>query len=85
MPLITGSDALNSAFTPSTGIFRIQVSGGTARLQSRATSGSPWVYVYDQINGIDFGNVDLRVRNDVSGTQYRFADGTSGVLVRADQ
>ena len=85
MALLSGSDTIDTAFTPATGVFRIQVSGGTARLQSRATSGSPWVYVHDKNNGIDFGNVALYVRNDVAGAQYRFTDATLAAVFRADQ
>lgn len=78
MALITGSNALNTDFTPAAGDFTVEVSGGAATLQAKAASGATFVTV---------GRIDNErriVSNPVAGAIYRFQSGEA-VTVRADQ
>ncbi len=81
MALITGSDAIDTMFQPATSQFQVEVNG-TLHLESRATSGSPWVPA-----GEVTGRKD--VQNKVIGTQYIWRmqrNGfTSFTAVRADE
>lgn len=82
MPLLSGSDSLNSVFTPAATPFIAQATGlGPVFLQRRNVTAAPWAQV-GQISGLA-----VVVQNPVAGAEYRFvseAEPTS-VAVRADQ
>lgn len=86
MPLITGSDALNSTFTPAATPFIVQATGTTQRVKlvRRNVTAAAWAMVAD-VTGLA-----LVVDNPVAGAEYQFqVDGSpvnnAGVSVRADQ
>jgi hypothetical protein len=66
MPLITGSNALNTEFTPAAGDFRVQVTAARATLWSKGTSGSAWakVAVLDP--------TQQGIVNNIAGTIYKW-------------
>jgi hypothetical protein len=79
--MATLTTALNTAFTPAAGNFRVQCSGGSVELQSRGTSGAAWVRVGQMSPG-----VVMLVENPVAGVDFRFVpDGSSTPTVQADQ
>ena len=71
--------ALNTEFTPAVGDFNVQVTGGSASLMRKNSSGAAFAVV---------GNIDSQsvvVSNPVAGAVYRL-DGFSGTpVVQADQ
>lgn len=83
MALITGSDVLNTPFTPAAGPFIVCVTGGEAALFRRDLASGAWGLVGGR-NPI-LGSMD--VNNPVAGAQYQFVGVTSSTTptVRADQ
>lgn len=80
MALISGSDSLNSSFTPGVGDFVPTVSGGQAILERQAATGAPW----SQVGVIQQGDAVI-VNNPLSGINYRFRAAIGSPAVRADQ
>ena len=78
--MATLTTSLDTAFTPSTGDFIVQSSGGLAALQRRNTSGAAWVEV-----GTISGNQAMVVDNPVAGAQYQFVAVIGTPSVQADQ
>lgn len=83
MALLTGSNAVNTPFTPAAGDFIVQVTGaGQIQLMRRNTSGDTFVPA-DMLNAGAYV-----VANPVAGAQYQFqaAPGaSSSPTFRADQ
>lgn len=79
MPLLTGSNAVNTVFTPAVGTFTVHVSG-SLQLESRPAAGATW----EECGTVE-GRMD--VNNPVAGTDYRWVEVRAGsfVSVRADQ
>jgi hypothetical protein len=86
MALITGSNILETVFTPAIGTFVIQATGGLAALERRSTVDSAWSKVQPILDGMSEDGSAFNCENPVSGVQYRFISlaGTTPV-VRADQ
>jgi len=86
MPLLTGSDVLGTAFTPATGVFVVQVTGGQAVLERRNTTGSAWARLQPVLSETSGAGASFNVDNPIAGVDYRFVamNGTTPV-VRADQ
>ncbi len=78
MPLITGSNALNSTFTPAAGDFTVDVQGGAVNLQRDSGGGFIWVGRIEQ-------GVGMVVSNPVASVNYRFTLAAGNPTVRADQ
>lgn len=78
--MATLTSALNTVFTPSTGTFNVQASGGNAQLERRNTSGAAWCAAGIMISGQAYV-----VDNSVSATEYRFVALTGTPTVQADQ
>jgi hypothetical protein len=82
MPLLTGSDTLNTVFTPAAVPFICQATGAApVFLERRNVTAAPWAVVA-QVSGLA-----LVIDNPVAGAEYRFTStgGTTTVAVRADQ
>lgn len=82
MPLLTGSDSLNTVFTPAAGPFIAQATGlGPVFLQRRNVTAAPWAQVA-QISGLG-----VVVQNPIAAAEYRFVSeaAPTSVVVRADQ
>ena len=74
--------ALSTTFTPAAGDFLVQVTGGSAVLQRRNTSGAAWA----PVELLDTGAYVLS--NPVAGADYRFVAPPSSLTtgtVQADQ
>lgn len=74
--------ALDTEFTPATGYFNAQVTGGMAILQRKNTSGAAWAEAA-RIHG-----AAVVVMNEVAGAVYRFTAASPAVgtpVVQADQ
>lgn len=75
------STALTTPFTPGTGDFAVQVSGGAAVVEMKLATAANWVAV-----GAPLRDEGAAVYNPVAGTQFRFRALSSGtVAVQADQ
>lgn len=77
--MATIASAVNTAFTPAVGDFRIQVTAGDVVLESRGTAGAPWAPCGPRISGV------LVVDNPVGGVDYRFTSASQVTAVQADQ
>ena len=71
---------LNTSFTPATGVFNVQCSGGTAQLERQNTVGAAWAVVGVLANG----QASI-VENPVAGANYRFVGLSNSPVVQADQ
>lgn len=71
--------ALNTEFTPSVGVFNVQVTGGEAVLERKNTSGAAWATV-DILE-----DCAAECANSVAGAVYRFRQISGTVAVQADQ
>jgi hypothetical protein len=78
--MATICSALNTAFTPVTGSFNVQVSGGNVQLERRNTSGAAWAVV-----GPISAGLAVVVDTPVAGADYRFVGMTGSPTVQADQ
>ncbi len=76
--MATIASALNTAFTPAASDFIAQVSGGSAVLRRRGTSGAAWTDCGTITNG------SVIVSNPVTGASYMFVS-SENVTVQADQ
>lgn len=72
--------ALNTVFTPGTGNFNVQATGGNAQLERRNTSGAAWAVVGPVIAGYAYV-----VDNSVGSTDYRLTPLSGTPVVQADQ
>lgn len=72
-------NALNAEFTPAVGTFIAQVTGGTADLMRKDTSGAAFAKV-GQIT-----NQAVNVTNPVAGAVYKFVSAAENPVVQADQ
>ena len=82
MALLTGSDTLNTVFTPAATPFIAQATGSSpVFLQRRNVTAAAWAQV-GQISGLA-----VVVQNPVAGAEYRFFSeaAPTSVAVRADQ
>ena len=73
------ASAIDTTFTPAASDFLAQVTGGTANLMRRNSSGEAWALV-DAIT-----NRAVVVSNPVAGAQYQFTAVSPAPVVRADQ
>lgn len=80
MATITNSTSLNTLFSPSAGDFTVQVTGGTAMLQARGTSGAAWSNV-----GLITDDGFKIVSNPIAGVGYKFVSASGSPVVQADQ
>ena len=86
MPLITGSNILETVFTPAVGTFIVQATGGVAALERRQVSGAAWARIQPIIDSNSKNGNAFNVENPVAGVEYRFmAIGGTTPIVRADQ
>lgn len=72
--------AVATTFTPATGTFSVQCTGGDARLDRRQTAGAAWTAVGYISNGQAFV-----VKNPVAAQDYRFTTIGGTPVVQADQ
>lgn len=85
MPLLVGSDTLNTVFTPAAAPFIVQATGTQrVRLLRRNVTAAPWAVVAD-VTGLA-----LVVDNPVAGAEYTFEsegdpNANPTIQVRADQ
>ena len=86
MPLITGSDILETVFTPTVGTFVVQATGGVAVLERRQVSGAAWARIQPTLDSNSRNGNAFNVNNPIAGVEYRFiAIGGTTPTVRADQ
>ncbi len=78
--MTTLTTALNTAFTPATGVFTVQSSGGAARLDRSITAANAWT----PVGNVAAGQVFV-VENPVVGMDYMFVPLNGDPTVRADQ
>ena len=78
--MATLSTALNTPFTPASGTFGLQVTGGAIRLEKRGTSGAAWAKVAE----IYAENAAL-IDNPIAGADYRMIAIAGSPVVQADQ
>ena len=78
LTLVTGSDSLNTTFTPTAGVFMAQSTGGACVLQRRASGSDAWADC-----GLVDGSVD--VPNELGQMDYKFVAYVAGTspVVRA--
>lgn len=77
--MATLTTVLSTPFTPAVGDFDAQVSGGSAFLERRQTSGAAFV----PVARID--RTGVIVANPVAGASYRFVSENGSPSVQADQ
>lgn len=78
--MATLTTTLTTTFTPAVGDFTAQVTGGTASLQRRNTSGAAWAQVESLTNRA------VIVSNPIAATDFRFVQvGSDTAIVQADQ
>lgn len=77
--MATIASALNTEFTPATGKFAVQASGGAAELMRRQSAGAAFVRV-----GL-LHNEGADVSNDTPGAVYKFVAVIGTPVVQADQ
>lgn len=78
--MATLTSSVNTDFTPAVGDFIVQVSGGTASITRRNTSGAANVSIGTLTNGAGV------VSNPIAGAIYQFVpQGSTVVAVQADQ
>ena len=86
MALLTGSDVLETAFTPAVGTFLVQATGGVAVLERRNVTGITWARLQPTLDGTSSVGNAFNVDNPIASVEYRFValNGTAP-SVRADQ
>lgn len=78
--MTTLTTALNTSFTPGTGTFNVQVTGGSAQLERQNTTGAAWATA-----GVLSSGYAYVVDNSVASTNYRFTPLSGTPVVQADQ
>jgi hypothetical protein len=82
MALLTGSDTLDTTFTPAAGDFIAQVTGGGAVSLMRKTASGAAAFAFV---GTIQANTSVTVSNPVAGAVYKFTAVSGTPAVRADQ
>lgn len=78
--MATIASALLTPFIPAASTFRVQVTDGTALLESRGTASEPWANA-----GLITDDRVFYVDNPIASVEYQFVSASGSPVVRADQ